>query len=91
MTQIERPEIEELLSSYIDGELSERQCNEVKRLLDHDPQVAEMLSHMQRQKELLNALEVETAPETMLDDIKATLERSMLLGQVGQEIREIAP
>lgn len=91
MTQIDKPEIEELLSSYIDGELSERQCNEVKRLLDHDPQVAEMLARMERQKELLNALPVESAPETMLADIKGSLERNLLIGREVQEIREVAP
>lgn len=86
MTQIDKPEIEALLSSYIDGELSERQCNEVKRLLQHDTQVTEMLNHMQKQKDLLNALPVEAAPATMLDDIKASLERNMLLDRTESEI-----
>lgn len=89
MTQMDKPEIESLLSSYIDGELSERQCNEVKRLLQHDQQVAEMLKDMQKQKDLLNALEVDSAPATMLDDIKASLERNMLLDRRGQEITAV--
>ena len=41
MTQTDKPEIEALLSSYLDGELSERQCNEVKRLLQHDSQAGD--------------------------------------------------
>ena len=89
MTQTDKPEIEALLSSYLDGELSERQCNEVKRLLQHDSQVAEMLKYMQRQKELLNAVAVEGAPATMLEDIKASLERNMLLERRGQEIPSV--
>jgi hypothetical protein len=90
MSQMDKAQIEELLSSYIDDQLSERQCNEVKRLLQHDPQVAEMLTHMQKQKDLFNALPVEAAPATMLDDIKASLERNMLLDRTGREIKAVA-
>jgi hypothetical protein len=89
MSQIDKPEIEELLSCYLDGELSERQCNEVKRLLKHDDEVARMYNGMQKQKQLLNSFPVDAAPETLLDDVKASLERNMLLRQAGQTIQEV--
>ena len=77
----EQHEIEELLSLYIDGRLSERTGTEVKRLIKHDEKIAEKLSLMQKTKRLLNALPTATAPETMAADVKAALERRFLLGQ----------
>ena len=65
----EQHEIDELLSLYIDEQLSERGDTEVKRLILHDEKIAEKLRSMQRAKRLLNTLPTAAAPETMADDV----------------------
>lgn len=72
--------IEELLNSYIDGELSQRHDTEVKRLLRNDPEIAKRLRELERCKMLVSSLPSNDAPVSMLDDIKAALERRALLG-----------
>ena len=72
--------IDELLSGYIDDELSVRHQTEVKRLIVHDRDVAERLSRLQRSKELLGALPAAEAPAELLEEVKARLERRTLLG-----------
>ena len=42
--------IEELLNSYIDGELDERKINEVKRLLDNNKEAAAIYDSLKRYK-----------------------------------------
>jgi len=76
----EQHEIEELLSLYIDRQLSERTRTEVKRLIQHDEAIAEKLRIMQKTKRLLNELPTKAAPETMTADIQAVLERRFILG-----------
>ena len=66
MTQMNKSEINELLSAYIDDELVERQQNEVKRLIQNDERVAEQLMHLRKQKELLAALPIVSAPKKMI-------------------------
>jgi len=75
----ENPEIDELLNSYIDGELTGRQQTEVQRLIAHDAEVAKRLRQLKRCKMLVSSLPVAEAPEGMLEDIKASLERRALL------------
>ncbi len=75
MNHIDRPELEELLSAYIDDELSERQRTQVKRLVKHDEKIAEELRYLEKQKELLAALPVASAPGDMLNSVRAAVER----------------
>lgn len=79
MTQMNKSEINELLSSYIDDELSERHQNEVKRLIQNDEKVAEQLVHLRKQKELLAALPIVSAPKKMIADIKASIAMEQIL------------
>jgi len=72
MSEINK-DIEELLSCYIDGELSDRGCTEVKRLIRHDNNIAAKLIELQKQKQLLNNLPVEPAPQGLLQRINYTL------------------
>jgi len=72
-------DIEELLSCYIDGELSERECTEVKRLMQHDKSITGRLGRLRKQKQLLNNLPMEPAPESLLEDIKASLKPKPIL------------
>ena len=72
------PKIDELLNSFIDGELAPRQQTEVQRLIAHDPQVEQRLRQLQKCKMLLASLPFTEAPAGMLEDIKAAIEREAL-------------
>jgi len=72
---------EELLNSYIDGELDQRQQTQVQRMVAHDQQVARRLRQLQNCKTLITSLPAVEAPDEMLEQIKATLERKTLLGE----------
>ncbi len=67
--------IDELLSCYIDGELSDRGRTEIKRLIRHDKNIAAKLGKLQKQKQLLNCLPVAPAPEGLLQKINVSLSR----------------
>ena len=70
--------IDELLNGFIDDELAPRQRTEVQRLVKHDPEIADRLQQLQRCKELLGSLPAAQGPPTMLEDVKASLERRTL-------------
>ncbi|MHC4692374.1 MAG: anti-sigma factor family protein [Planctomycetota bacterium] len=78
MSQIENPNIEELLNSYIDGELTERENTKVQRLISHDAQVAQRLRELQTSKILVSSLPRTEAPARILDEVKASLEAEAL-------------
>ena len=73
--------IDELLNSFIDGELTQRQFTEVQRLVAHNEQVARRMSELQECKMLVSSLPCAEAPAGMAGEIKSTLERRTLLGQ----------
>ena len=73
--------IEELLNSFIDGELTEREANEVERLIADDARIAQRLRELQKSKMLVGSLPRSEAPAEMADEIKASLERMTLSGQ----------
>ncbi|HPC96895.1 MAG TPA: hypothetical protein PLU87_18265 [Sedimentisphaerales bacterium] len=75
------PQIDELLCSFIDGELSLRQQTEVQRLVARDAEVAKRLRQLQNCKNLVNSLPAEQAPGDMLEQIKRSWERQSLLGE----------
>ncbi len=74
------PSIDELLCSFIDGELSPRQKTEVQRLAARDPEVAQRLRQLQNCRNLISVLPRAEAPDEMLEQIKLLLERRTLLG-----------
>ena len=73
------PNLDELLSSFMDGELSPRQRTEVQRMATHDPQVARRLQQLQNCRSLFCSLPVAKAPSDLLEQIKISLERHSLL------------
>ena len=81
MNEHEKNTLEELLSCYIDGELSERQCNEVKRLIANSEEAAAMLKQLQKNKALLGSLQQSPAPAHLFENVRASLERSVLLDE----------
>jgi len=80
MSEKSKIEVEELLTALVDDEATERQKNEFIRLLRHDPSIAERLAVMQRQKHILEALPVEAAPVSLVEDVISALERKQILG-----------
>ncbi|MDH4240932.1 MAG: hypothetical protein OEW48_15345 [Phycisphaerae bacterium] len=81
MSQIENPNMEELLNSYIDGELTERENTEVQRLISRDAQAAQRLRELQTSKMLVSSLPRAEAPARILDGVKASLETEVLSGE----------
>ena len=79
MNEKEKIELEELLSGCLDGQLSERQHTELRRLMEHQTQLKEQLRLLEKQRELLRQLPVERAPVGLADEIKASLQRRLLL------------
>lgn len=76
----ENPNIDELLNSFIDGELGPREQTEIQRLITNDADAANRLHQLQKCRQLVSALPFEEAPAEMTADIKAALERKTLLG-----------
>lgn len=87
---IDKPEIEEMLSRYIDGELSERECTEIKRMAVNDEKFSARIVRMKNQKELLGNLPVEIAPAGIADAVKLSLERKFLLNGTPASTNEMA-
>jgi hypothetical protein len=61
--------------------LSERQCNEVRRLVANNEQAAVMLHQLQKNKTLLGSLPRAQAPAHLSENVRASLERSVLLDE----------
>jgi hypothetical protein len=79
MNPSEIPNIDELLNSFIDGELDQRHQTEVQRLIKHDERIAERLLTLQKCKRLVSSLPYTEAPQELLGDIKASLKERKLL------------
>jgi hypothetical protein len=79
---------EQLLNAYIDGELSEREKTQVKRLIDHDEQLRERLAELRKMKALVGSLRPVSAPSTILEEVRASLERKMILNEYNCSVDE---
>ncbi|OHB67959.1 MAG: hypothetical protein A2Y76_01195 [Planctomycetes bacterium RBG_13_60_9] len=73
------PNLDELLCSFMDGELSVRQRTEVQRMAAHDPAVARRLKQLEKSRAMISSLPMAEAPVDMLERIKESLERRTLL------------
>ena len=69
----ENPNIDELLNSFIDGELPARQLTEVQRLIANDKQVAQRLGELKNCKMLVGSLPPAEPPAEMVSRIKSSL------------------
>ena len=76
--------IDEMLSSYMDGELDERAMTELKRLLQHEAHAARQFDEMSKLKDLLTAMPAANAPADTFEAVKSRLERNVLLDDVAQ-------
>jgi len=73
--------VDELLNSFIDGELTASQQAEVQRLIAHDAQIARRLQQLQKTKMLVSSLPGAKAPGQISEQVKASLARRQLLAQ----------
>jgi hypothetical protein len=80
MSEKSKIEMEELLNALVDDEATERQKKEFDRLMQHDPSIAEQLAVMQRQRQILGALPVDSAPVSLVEDVLSGLERKQTPG-----------
>jgi anti-sigma factor RsiW len=78
MSQNEIHNIDELLNSFLDGELDARHQTEVQRLIKHDEKIAQRLLELQTCKRLVNSLPYIEAPQELLGNIKASLQGKKL-------------
>lgn len=72
-------DIDELLSCYLDGELPKHRHTEVRRLIEHDPEIAEKIARLRKQKLLLNDLPTVSAPVSVTNHINAVIESKIIL------------
>jgi hypothetical protein len=77
----EIPNMDELLNSFIDGELPAREQTEVQRLIAHDEKVTQRLRQLEVSRMLLSSLPVAEAPPHILENVKASLARRTLLDE----------
>ena len=75
----EEMKIEQLLNSYIDGELSVRQRTQVKRIIANNPKLAVRLKELYKCKTLVSALPVVQAPSNIMENVRASLENKNLI------------
>ena len=90
MNENHRIEIDELLNDLVDDQATERQETEFKRLAKHDPAIVDRLEAMRRQKRILNALPIESAPVSLAEEISSVLERKLILGDFPGDEQTIA-
>lgn len=75
------PNIDELLNSFIDEELTEKQQAEVEQLIARDVQIARRLRQLQKTKMLISSLPRARAPADIVEQVKASLEEKKILAQ----------
>jgi hypothetical protein len=73
------PSLDELLCSFMDGELSPRQRTEVQRMAARDPEVARRLQQLQSCRSLICSLPPAQAPCDLLEQVRLSMERRTLL------------
>jgi anti-sigma factor RsiW len=77
----EIPNLDELLNSFIDGELAPRQHTEVQRLVAHDEKIAQRLKELEQCKMFLSSLPVAEAPPRILENVKASLAGGAIMSE----------
>lgn len=88
MSEKEHLDKDELLTGFIDGQLTPRQLTELKRLLAHDSSLQKDLEALQQQRQLLRSLPVETAPILMAEEIRSVLERKFILADTANHVKK---
>ncbi len=76
----DRVDLEQWLSSYIDGTCSEPERKQVEEALRRDPQLAALHQQLRRTVDALRAVQGEAAPSHVRERILSQLERRALIG-----------
>ncbi|MGD2095635.1 MAG: hypothetical protein PVH77_11560 [Phycisphaerales bacterium] len=84
----EIPNMDELLNSFIDGELPAGEQTEIQRLIAHDEKVAQRLRQLEASRKLLRSLPIAEAPPHVLENVKASLARRTLLDEESSTFNE---
>lgn len=72
-TNASNERVDELLSSYIDDELTAEQKAEVENLIDLDAKIAQRLRQFQKCRILVGSMPVAEAPVSVMEGVKASL------------------
>jgi len=86
--QMSMDKIDELLNSFVDGELTPREQTEVERLILHDAKIAARLGALKACKLLVGSVPVARAPAGMAERIMTRIRMGTETAE-GQEIVEI--
>ncbi len=81
MSDINREELGEWLSSYLDGELNREQEELIERRLREDESARRLLEELRRTADLVSSLPRHRAPTSISEDAMLHVERSELLGE----------
>lgn len=84
MTKFDAQHLDEWLSAYLDGELTEKEAQLVEAALREDESARRRLADLRRTVSLVTGLPRRAAPPTLSEEILARLERTELLGDVEQ-------
>lgn len=72
-------EMKEQIIAYLDGQLSDRQATELKRLLSNSSELKTYYDQLKATRNLMAALPCQDCPVDMSDTVIAALERKMIL------------
>lgn len=79
-----REQLSELLSAYVDGEVTANERAVVEGALRTDPQARQLLEELRRTAAAVSALPRHAAPASLAVDLDAQLERAQLLSGFGR-------
>ena len=91
MASIDRDNLDEFLSAYLDDELGEPDRATLQRLIAQDSYARSRLEQLRQTVELVRTLPRRGAPPEMLDELTAMAERELLLGEPEEIVRVRRP
>lgn len=80
MSKLDREQIGELLSAYLDGETGQRETQLVENLLREDESARQELQELRNTIDLVGDLPRHAAPPSIAEDLRDRMERRALLG-----------
>lgn len=84
MAQIDRQQLGEMLSAYLDGQLDEKETRRIERVLADDAEARVLLGELRATVAVIGSLPRHPAPDSIQDDLRLLLERNELLGEPTQ-------
>jgi len=84
MSSIDRQQLGEYLTAYLDGELEAQEAATVEKILEQDAEAKALFEELSRTASLVGSLPRHQAPASMMEDIQRHIERDDLLGNPSQ-------